>query len=83
MEYLESIESVIWMVLMGIVTGLLSNILVEIIWRKYMRDRANEIREKICSKRDEIYSFIRSIKKVQLPAPDWDEDHITSLATRS
>ena len=76
MEHMESFKSAIWMVITGIVTGLLNKFLVEILWRKYMKTWANETKRKICSEKDRIYAIIQAMKKVHLPPPDWDEDHI-------
>ena len=79
MEYMDSLKSVIWMVIMGIVTGVLSKVLVEILWRKYMKSWSNEIKWIICNERDRIYAVIKAMRRVHLPAPDWDEDHTKNL----
>jgi hypothetical protein len=79
MEHTELVESVIWMVSMGIVTGLLSKFIVEILWRKYMRSWENELKGKICYEKERISAIIRAMKKINLPAPDWNEDRIKNL----
>lgn len=61
---------------MGIVTGLLSKFIVEILWRKYMRSWASELKGKICNEKERISAIIRAMKKINLPAPDWNEDRI-------
>jgi hypothetical protein len=78
MEHMESLKSAIWMVITGIVTGLLSKFLVEVLWWKYMKNiktLANRIKVIICNERDRIYAIIQAMKRVHLPSPDWDEDY--------